>query len=86
MRVKVDCSRDAGGNEFPERLGFDGRTVTVAEVLDRWPGRDHAYFKVKGEDGALYVLRHDEGRGEWELTLFQRGAPSVSDSAGSRGA
>jgi len=72
MRIQVECARDAHGDESPIRLGFDGRSVAVAEVLDRWPGRDYRYFKMKGEDGALYILRHDEARAEWELTLFER--------------
>ena len=31
-------------------------------------GPDYCYFKVKGEDGNLYILRMDMGRAEWELT------------------
>jgi len=72
MRVQVECARDAQGGEFPTRLGFDGRSVAVAEILDCWPGYDYRYVKVKGEDGALYILRHDEARAAWELTLFER--------------
>jgi hypothetical protein len=29
------------------------------------------YFKFKGNDGNLYILRLDEDRVEWDLTLFQ---------------
>jgi len=32
---------------------------------------DYWYFKIKGNDGNLYILRFDEGRVEWELTMFQ---------------
>ncbi len=78
MLVQVECSHDADGSELPTRIGFDGRTVAVAEVLDCWPGRDYRYFKVKGEDGALYILRHDEVRAEWELTLFERRPASLA--------
>lgn len=72
MHVQVECARDEQGGETPIRLGFDGRSVAVAEILDCWPGRGYRYVKVKGEDGALYILRHDEARAEWELTLFER--------------
>jgi len=72
MRIQVECTRDARGDEVPARLGFDGRSVAVAEVLDRWPGEDYRYLKVRGEDGALYILRHDEAHAAWELTMFQR--------------
>lgn len=72
MRIAVECARDAEGGEIPARLDFDSRSVAVAEILDRWPGPDYRYFKVIGTDGALYILRHDEARAEWELTMFQR--------------
>ncbi len=76
MRIQVECARDPQGNEIPARLGFDSRSVAIVEVLDRWPGHNYRYFKVKGEDGSLYILRHDETRAEWELTMFERGPPS----------
>jgi hypothetical protein len=38
----------------------------------RRSGRDYYYFKVKGDDGNLYVLRRDEAGDGWELTMFQR--------------
>jgi hypothetical protein len=40
------------------------------EVLDAWLAPDHGYFKLKGEDGDTYIVRHDERRGLWELTMF----------------
>ena len=81
MKVAVECSRDAHGDERPERVAFDGRTVAVAEILDRWPSHDYCYFKFKGDDGAIYVIRHDEASARWELTLFQRGDASASSRA-----
>ena len=35
-----------------------------------WFGADHRYCRVKGGDGALYILRLDENRYEWSLTMF----------------
>jgi len=81
MRLNVHCSRDARGDEIPVRLDFDDRTVLVAEILDRWPGQAYCYFKIRGEDGSLYVIRHNEEHGTWELTLFQRVALPVLDTA-----
>jgi hypothetical protein len=62
-----------GGIEAPRRFRLDSREVDVVENLDQWHGPDYRYFKVTGSDGNLYILRYDEVRGEWELTLFQRG-------------
>jgi hypothetical protein len=45
----------------------------VQEVQDRWAGPDYRYFKVAASDGDTYVLRHDEGAGEWTLGAFRKG-------------
>jgi hypothetical protein len=44
----------------------------VAEVLDAWLAPDHRYFKVRGANGAYYILRNDVLTGRWELTMFDR--------------
>jgi hypothetical protein len=44
----------------------------VIDVLDRWLAPDHRYFKVDGDDGCRYILRHDVASGGWELTMFER--------------
>jgi hypothetical protein len=72
MDVKVDCYSGYRAEETPRRFELDGRRVEVVEVIDRWYGTDHRYFKVRGDDGAVYLLRHDETAGRWELTLYER--------------
>ena len=42
-------------------------------VIDRWLGPDHRYFKVLGEDGGVYILRHDVQRWAWELVSYRPG-------------
>jgi hypothetical protein len=75
--MKVQVERCAGhlGVETPVRLGFGGREVEIVEIDDQWYGPDYCYFKIKGNDGNLYILRFDEGRAEWELTMFQSSDP-----------
>ncbi|MDO8533697.1 MAG: hypothetical protein Q7S17_03015 [Xanthobacteraceae bacterium] len=83
MRIRVETRAGQAGAETPHRFCFDGRDVKIAEVLDEWPGADYRYFKVRGEDGNLYILRLDEPRAEWELTMFQvpmAGARAATDS------
>lgn len=70
--VQVECSADRGGEEVPRAFFVGGRRIEVVEVLDCWPGRDHRYFKVRGSDGGLFILRHDAPSGEWEITLFEQ--------------
>jgi hypothetical protein len=69
MRVEVDSS-EAHGLSMPRRFRMDGRVVEVVKVLDQWFGADYRYFKVKGADCALYILRLDENRPDWTLTMY----------------
>ena len=72
FEIRVACYAGYRGEEEPRRLWFDDRVVEVAEILDRWLAPDHRYFKVLGDDGFTYIIRHDT-RGEfWELTMFDR--------------
>ena len=71
MLVQVECYAGHRGEETPRRLCFDGRSVELIEALDAWLGTDHRYFKMAGEDGAIYLLRHDAARDCWELTMYQ---------------
>jgi hypothetical protein len=70
MLVRVECSAGHRGEKTPRRLSFDGRSVVLLDLLDCWPGADHRYFKMLGEDGATYILRHDAARKRWELTMY----------------
>jgi hypothetical protein len=71
MRIEVESDTCESGIERPKRIRLNGRVVEIVEAIDQWPGRDDYYFKVKGDDGNLYILRLDEARHDWELTMFQ---------------
>jgi hypothetical protein len=73
MQVQVEHRTGHLGVEVPVpvRFRFDGREIEIVEIVDHWYGPDYCYFKIKGNDGNLYILRFDEGRVEWELTMFQ---------------
>ena len=62
MLVRIECYAGHRGETTPRRLSFDGRAVELLEVLDCWLGVDHRYFKMLGDDGATYILRHDTAR------------------------
>ena len=70
FRLHVECYSGYRGEETPRRFRLGERLVEVAAVLDRWLGPDHRYFKIRGDDGALYILRRDEVKEMWELTFF----------------
>ena len=75
MQVRVETYVDEGGAEKLRRIRLDGKVVEVADNIDRWYGADYRYVKVRGSDGNTYILRLDEIRAEWELTMYQRSQP-----------
>ncbi len=72
MRVDVECYAGYRAEETPRALRLGERRVEVLEVVDRWLAPDHRYFKVRGDDGATYIVRYDSERDEWELTVYSR--------------
>ncbi|MFL5426625.1 MAG: hypothetical protein ACJ783_16495 [Myxococcales bacterium] len=74
MDVQVECYSGYRGEETPRRFTIGDRRIEVVEVIDRWLGPDHRYFKLKGDDGGQYILRHDEPSDRWELIQFLKEA------------
>ncbi|AOY58717.1 hypothetical protein [Desulfococcus multivorans] len=71
-RIEVHCYAGYRGEETPRWFRIGDHAVAVREIQDRWMGPDHRYFKVTGDDDALYILRHDVCGGFWELVFFKR--------------
>jgi hypothetical protein len=42
------------------------------DVLDAWLAPDDRYSKIRGDDGAAYILRNDVAAARSELTMFDR--------------
>jgi hypothetical protein len=76
LALQVECHAGHRGEETPRALVIGGRRIAVVEVLDRWLAPDHRYFKVEGDDGDVYILRHSSVADSWELTMFVRGQRS----------
>ena len=73
LAITVECYAGHRGEQEPRRLILDGRTIEVAAVVDRWLAPEHRYFKLRDPGGAIWIVRHDTGSGQWELTMFERG-------------
>ena len=73
--LRVECYAGHRGEETPRALAIGDRRVEVVEVLDRWLAPDHRYFKLKGDDGDVYIVRYSETAAQWELTMFERSGP-----------
>jgi hypothetical protein len=72
MRIDVECYAGYRAEETPRAVLLGERRVEVIDVVDRWLAPDHRYFKLRGDDGALYIIRYDSERDEWELTVYSR--------------
>lgn len=72
LRIVVDCYAGYRGEETPRRFSIGERSIEIVEIIDRWLAPDHRYFKVKGDDGDRYIVRHEVRTDTWELTVYQR--------------
>jgi hypothetical protein len=72
--IRVECYAGHRGEETPRAISIGDRRIEVAALLDQWLAPDHRYFKLRGADGDLYLVRHDTASDRWELTMFERGA------------
>ena len=73
MRMQVECYAGRIADERPVRFRLDSHEYMVEEVLDQWHGPEHKYFKVRADDGNVYILRHQTSvpDGEWDLVSFR---------------
>jgi hypothetical protein len=71
LAVGVECYAGHRGEQTPRTLILGDGRIAVAEVVDAWLAPDYRYFKLKGEDGDTYLVRHDEQSNTWELTMFR---------------
>jgi hypothetical protein len=72
MQIRVETYVDDGGVEKLRRFRFGDREIEVAENIDQWHGAEYRYFKVRASDGGIYILRLNDVRADWELTMYQR--------------
>jgi hypothetical protein len=47
--------------------------LKVIELLDRWDGDDHRYFRVRTRGGGVYILRRDDNTRLWQIWFFEDG-------------
>lgn len=69
-------------DERPVAFRLGERRIAAREILDRWEGEDHAYFKLTDEDGTVYIIRQDRSSDSWELVLMETPAapPAQGDN------
>lgn len=75
MGITVTCHSGHRGEQEPRAFYLGDRRIEVKAILDRWLAPDHRYFKLQGDDGGIYILRHDEVADEWEMTMYSAIGP-----------
>lgn len=75
MTVEVEAYSGYKADERPVRFRLGQQWLAVAEIIDRWYDPDATYFRVGAGDGNVYILRHQEARGEWTLEAFRKESP-----------
>ncbi len=79
LSLQVECYAGYRDEETPRRFSIGSRGIEVLEVVDQWLAPDYRYFKVKGNDEGIYILRHEVASNRWELTLFDARGIKLED-------
>jgi hypothetical protein len=74
VKLIVECRFGRGTEEKPVRFQLEGSHHMVEEVLDQWYGASDIFFKVRADDGNLYILRRETSTPEaaWHLESFRQ--------------
>lgn len=71
MEIEVECYAGYRSEETPRKIRIGKNQIAVVEVLDRWLSPEYRYFKLIGNDRAIYIIRNDTDQQFWELVLFK---------------
>ncbi|MEC7641868.1 MAG: hypothetical protein VYC17_06915 [Nitrospinota bacterium] len=69
--IKVKCYSGIKVNERPVSFSLYHHAYQVCEIIDRWYGKNSVHFKVKADDGNIYLLKYDEWQDKWDLVFYQ---------------
>ena len=72
--LRVECYSGGKADERPIQFCIDGTHYRVEAVLDQWYDTESLFYKVRADDGNLYILRQwtSTPEGEWELVSFRQ--------------
>lgn len=76
MKLKVECYSGHKADERPVRFRLEGKQYVVQAVLDQWYDPESIFYKVRADDGNLYILRQQMSvpDGAWDLVSFRKGS------------
>jgi hypothetical protein len=65
--IQVESYSGYKANERPTLFFLRSTRVRVVDIIDRWYGTDHDFFKVLADDGRVYLLKWQRFTDEWFL-------------------
>ena len=74
--IRVKCYAGYRAEESPLSFYIGEREVNVEEIVDRWFEPTYSYFKIRGDDDGVYILRHDLNNHAWTMMFFDAGTRS----------
>jgi hypothetical protein len=69
MQLRVECYSGSKADERPGRFYLGDQLRMVEEILDQWYGPNDTFFKIRADDGNLYILRQKTSSAEREWSL-----------------
>ena len=74
MKLSVECYSGRKADERPVRFWLEGELYHVQRVLDQWYDPEHIFYKVRADDGNLYILRQQTSTLDrtWDLVSFRQ--------------
>jgi hypothetical protein len=74
MKLSVECYSGRKADERPVRFWLEGKQYEVEAVLDQWYDPDGIFYKVRPNDGNVYIIRQQPSTPEerWDLVSFRR--------------
>jgi hypothetical protein len=69
--LKVECYTGSQSQQSPVAFILRDSRYKVEEIIDRWYEEGASYFKVKADDGNIYLLKFDKRSSHWEWVFYQ---------------
>ncbi|MBW1912876.1 MAG: hypothetical protein JRI43_06905 [Deltaproteobacteria bacterium] len=71
--IKIEVAAYSGykANERPLYFIINERKLDVVNIIDRWYGVEHDYYKVLADDGRLYLLKWNRIHDVWFLVKME---------------
>jgi len=67
VELRVECYAGYKAEQEPRAFVVEGERRVVLGLSDRWYDPEASYFKVRADDGHLYLLRYDRTSDAWSL-------------------